>query len=112
MTTDTVAPPICKLCGNEIPFGPHRRRGRDEWLARAYCNRTCAGRARTDPNAPDNLADLIEDAEFLLDPTGPRGSRYELARRLGYSNPESLAKRLYRAGRKDLANAFDSDDRR
>ena len=46
---------------------------------------------------------LIEDLEWLIDPTHPRLPTQDIARRLGYSRIDTLYRRLYRADRADLA---------
>ncbi len=46
---------------------------------------------------------VIEDIEWLLE---GGESPAKIAERMGYSNPASLARRLNRRGRNDLANLF------
>lgn len=52
---------------------------------------------------------LISEIEFQLD---AGASAKLLPARLGYENPESLTRRLYRAGRPDLAKLFEAGPRR
>jgi hypothetical protein len=56
-------------------------------------------------------ADLVEDIEFLVHPDkGGVRSPVVLLARLGYRNPLSLARRLYRWGYSPIANVFERDD--
>ena len=56
--------------------------------------------------AQERLAALIEDLEWLLE---EGSSHEEIANRLGFK-PGTLARRLHRAGRHDLARPFDRID--
>lgn len=59
---------------------------------------------RTGPVQPvRSMADVIEDAEWLAE----TGENLEAAaKRLGYANPDSFTRSLYRAGRGDLCARF------
>lgn len=52
---------------------------------------------------------LAHEVEFLL---SSGESVTEVVKALGYSKPGSLARRLYRHGRNDLANLFTQAERR
>ena len=60
------------------------------------------GREVRTANAVARKRDLIEDVEWILTADDPAIA----LRRLGYDKPGSLAKRLLRAGRPDLARPF------
>lgn len=68
--------------------------------SRLYYLAHAPGAPRTPKATP---ADLAEDLEWLL---GCGVSVTETARRVGYANPRSLSRRLYRVGRPDLAAIF------
>lgn len=54
-------------------------------------------------NTARPLADLIEDVEWLLGTDAPES----IAARVGYNRPRTLARRLFRNGRPDLARHFE-----
>ena len=74
--------------------------------ARGRCNRHYQQLRRTTqpltPSWADQRAALIEDIEHLLS----YDTAAHIAARLGYEKPRSLARRLSRAGRHDLARQF------
>jgi hypothetical protein len=85
---------------------------REYWLhqGRGYCNR-CYHRHRrgTVGGACQNqqpIADLIEDVEWLRGTDSPEN----IAARVGYPRVASLARRLERADRPDLARIFDRQE--
>jgi hypothetical protein len=99
---NSTEPPICKYCNAAIPRG---NRGVVEWVEKVYCNQVCKGHGQ----GMEARAALIENIEFLLDPTAPRQPRDDIARRLGYKNRKSLARRLRNHGCLDLATFFDTE---
>ena len=70
--------------------------------ARGRCHRHYQQLRRTTQSWADQRAALIEDIEHLLS----FDTAAHIAARLGYEKPRSLARRLSRAGRHDLARQF------
>lgn len=123
-------PPRCASCGRVPPKLPEQTWA--EWEALTHCDgdtcdypplkvaraprrksRTPAqrdGDRRCAERYAAQLAALIEDVEWLLDPTNNphRSTADEKAARVGYAGRRaSLVKRLRRAGRDDLANPLE-----
>jgi hypothetical protein len=88
--------PYCLTCGKVVPKMPEETW--EEWEALRYCDPTCQPK-RLDRD------ELIAEVEFLVGSVGPQN----LAHRLGYAIG-SLARRLERSGRPDLAHRFDRID--
>ena len=98
-------PGTCEGCGDEF----HRQRkpgGRLEpgpaFARRRFCGVKCAA-----ANAREHRhqlrqweLDVIEDVEWIIAFDTPEN----VATRVGYKNPSSLARTLFTAGRADLAN--------
>lgn len=94
----TLASKCCEQCGTRYyraAYGVANAR----WAQRRFCSPKCS-RAHGLAEQPDEI--LIENAEWVLDPTAPRLPIDIILGQLGYSTPESLAKRLHRIGRDDL----------
>lgn len=122
-------PPSCASCGRVPPKLPEQTWA--AWEALTHCDgdtcdypplkvvvrtprrkpRTSAQRAgdrRCAERYAAQLAALIEDVEWLLDPHNGRPPVDEIATRVGYEGRRaSLVKRLRRAGRHDLANPLE-----
>ena len=89
----------CEHCDAPLTRRPNDRDSR--WAERRFCGRRCAALHSRQREGTDET--LIEDLEWLIDPTAPRLPVQDVTRRLGYERPDSLYRRLYRAGRADLA---------
>jgi hypothetical protein len=103
-------PPSTKPCGHcETPFARRPNDNDSRWNERRFCGRKCASlHSRQSKTGTDET--LIEDLLWLTDPTAPRLPVQDVTRRLGFVRADSLYRRLYRAGRADLAAMLQSRD--
>lgn len=99
----------CETCGRAMRSKrtrPEDAPGTIQAFSKTMCGSCGKRRAsgHTGPARPVRpRAELIEDAEWLVE----TGENVEMAaKRLGYSNPDSLLRTLCRAGRQDLCNKF------
>lgn len=94
--------PQCQACGESIPR-PTDGRGRPRWMRQKFCSNACRPkRPRQTLSWEAMAADFIEDVEDLL---GQGVSEWEVCRRLDRS-AGTIARRLSRWGRGDLATEF------
>ena len=91
----------CPVCGNPLQRRP--KEAPSQWERRTYCSWSCSSRDHNHERHAAGREALIEDLERLIGTDRPLA----VAARLGYDKPRSLARRLQRAGRPDLACVFD-----
>lgn len=85
--------PRCRACGKVPPKVLEQTW--EDWEAMEYCDQACRRQARW------SRSELVTEVEFLVGTDTPAN----IAQRLGYK-PGSLARRLHRMGRLDIATRF------
>jgi hypothetical protein len=86
--------PYCLHCGKVCPKLPEQTW--EQWEELTFCDNSCRGAHRLSGD------ELLTELGLLIGTDTPSG----IARRLG-CQPKSLARRLMRMGRSDLAKTFE-----
>jgi hypothetical protein len=90
----------CDHCGADYYRGTESAA---RFRRRRYCSVRCATAVNNAPGCREGHDEaLIEDVEFLLG----TDTMHNIANRLGFARPDSLARRMYRVGRPDLAQVL------
>jgi hypothetical protein len=101
---------IRDICGTWQGYGKHRRMNEEKCqpCKDAEANRSREGREKRRPEPRPGADEIAQEIDWQLSCGQGWG---QAMRAVGYTNPITLARRLQRNGRLDLANIFESPDR-